>query len=42
MIVNAYGGPLGATYALPSDDRWPGLYDHLLAQHGFLVFTVLK
>jgi dipeptidyl-peptidase 4 len=40
VIVDAYGGPLGAAYALPSDDRWPGLYDHLLAQHGFLVFTV--
>lgn len=40
VIVNAYGGPLPVAAGLPSDDRWPGLYDHLLAEHGFLVFTV--
>ncbi|HTJ27730.1 MAG TPA: DPP IV N-terminal domain-containing protein [Candidatus Limnocylindria bacterium] len=40
VIVNAYGGPLPIADGLPSDDRWPGLYDHLLAEHGFLVFTV--
>jgi dipeptidyl-peptidase-4 len=40
VIVNAYGGPLPIADGLPSDDRWPGLYAHLLAERGFLVFVV--
>lgn len=40
VIVTAYGGPLSVDDGLPSNDRWQGLYTFLLAQHGFLVFTV--
>jgi dipeptidyl-peptidase-4 len=40
VIVSAYGGPLPVGDALPSADRWPGLYPFLLAQHGFLVFSI--
>jgi dipeptidyl-peptidase-4 len=40
VVVETYGGPLPVGYDEPSDDAWPGLYDHLLAEHGFLVFTV--
>jgi dipeptidyl-peptidase-4 len=40
VIVTAYGGPLPVGDALPSADRWQGLYTYLLAQDGFLVFTI--
>jgi dipeptidyl-peptidase-4 len=40
VIVNVYGGPLPVAWGVPSDDRWPGLFDQLLAQQGFIVFTV--
>jgi dipeptidyl-peptidase-4 len=40
VIVNVYGGPLPLGWGVPSDDRWPGLFDQLLAEHGFIVFTV--
>lgn len=40
VIVDAYGGPLPVDWGVPSNDRWQGLYTFLLAQHGFLVFTV--
>ena len=39
VIVTAYGGPLGVTRGTAAN-AWPGLYPSLLAQHGFLVFTV--
>jgi dipeptidyl-peptidase-4 len=39
-IVIAYGGPLPLGWVLPSDDRWQGLYTFLLAQEGFLVFSI--
>ncbi len=40
VIVTAYGGPLPVGDALPSADRWQGLYTFLLAQHGFLCFSI--
>jgi dipeptidyl-peptidase-4 len=40
VVVTAYGGPLPVGSALPSADRWQGLYAFLLAQDGFLVFSV--
>ncbi len=40
VIVTAYGGPLPVGDALPSADSWQGLYTFLLAQHGFLVFSI--
>jgi dipeptidyl-peptidase-4 len=40
VIVYAYGGPLPVGDAVPSANRWQGLYTFLLVQHGFLVFTV--
>ena len=40
VIVKVYGGPLPLTWGVPSDDRWPGLFDQLLAEHGFVVFTI--
>ncbi len=40
VVVDAYGGPLPVGATLPSDDRWPGLYTHLLAERGFIVFLV--
>lgn len=40
VIVTAYGGPLPVGAALPSADRWQGLYTFLLAQHGFLCFSI--
>jgi dipeptidyl-peptidase 4 len=40
VIVSAYGGPLPVGDAVPSANRWQGLYTFLLAQNGFLVFSV--
>ncbi len=40
VVVTAYGGPLPVGSAIPSADRWQGLYTFLLAQYGFLVFSV--
>jgi dipeptidyl-peptidase 4 len=40
VIVEIYGGPLEVGDGLPSSDDWPGLYPQLLAQHGFLVFSI--
>jgi dipeptidyl-peptidase 4 len=40
VIVEAYGGPLPIGTPLPSDDRWQSLYTFLLAQQGFLVFSI--
>jgi dipeptidyl-peptidase 4 len=40
VIVAAYGGPLSVGDRLEGSDAWPGLYTHLLAQEGFLVFSV--
>ncbi|HTW86053.1 MAG TPA: DPP IV N-terminal domain-containing protein [Candidatus Sulfotelmatobacter sp.] len=40
VIVTVYGGPLPVSWGVPSDDRWPGLFDQLLAERGFIVFTV--
>ncbi|MGH7737449.1 MAG: DPP IV N-terminal domain-containing protein [Candidatus Tyrphobacter sp.] len=40
VIVTAYGGPLPVGDALPSADRRQGLFTFLLAQHGFLVFSI--
>ena len=39
VIFTPYGGPLGIDDN-ETVDRWPGLYPFLLAQHGFLVFTM--
>jgi len=39
VVVSAYGGPLGVTRGTAAN-AWPGLYPTLLAQHGFLSFTV--
>lgn len=39
VLVMAYGGPLGVGES-NTNDRWLGLFPHLLAQHGILVFTV--
>lgn len=40
VVVTVYGGPLPVGSALPTADRWSGLYDDLLVQDGFLVFSV--
>ncbi len=40
VVVSIYGGPLPVEDGVPSNDRWPGLFPYLLAQHGFLVFTI--
>lgn len=39
VVFTPYGGPLGVA---PNQtmNRWPGLYAFLLAQHGFLSFTI--
>jgi dipeptidyl-peptidase-4 len=39
VIFTPYGGPLGVADD-EAVDRWPGLFPFLLAQRGFLVFTV--
>ncbi len=39
VIFTPYGGPLGIDDN-ETVNRWPGLFPFLLAQHGFLVFTV--
>lgn len=39
-IVYAYGGPLPVGSALPTADRFQSLFTFLLAQHGFLVFSI--
>jgi dipeptidyl-peptidase 4 len=39
VVVSAYGGPLGVTRGTAAN-AWPGLLPTLLAQHGFLSFTV--
>ncbi|MBD5635546.1 MAG: S9 family peptidase [Candidatus Eremiobacteraeota bacterium] len=39
-IVSAYGGPLPASYRLPTDDAFPSLFEFLLAKSGFVVFKV--
>ncbi len=40
VVVQAYGGPLPVSWGLPTSDSWQGLFPFLLAQHGFLVFTI--
>jgi len=40
VIFSAYGGPLSVGDSLPSSDRWQGLYPFLLAQEGYLVFSI--
>jgi len=40
VVVEAYGGPLPSTDAIPSDDAFPGLWPHLLAEHGFIAFSI--
>ena len=39
VIFTPYGGPLGIE-GNETQNRWGGLFPFLLAQHGFLVFTV--
>lgn len=39
VIFTPYGGPLGVADE-ESMNRWNGLFPYLLAQHGFLVFTI--
>lgn len=39
VVFTPYGGPLGVADE-EAMHRWSGLYPHLLAQHGFLVFTI--
>lgn len=39
VVFTPYGGPLGVADE-ESMNRWNGLFPYLLAQHGFLVFTV--
>jgi dipeptidyl-peptidase-4 len=40
VIFTPYGGPLSVSWGDPTTDQWQGLYTFLLAQHGFLVFTI--
>jgi dipeptidyl-peptidase-4 len=40
VVVTAYGGPLPVYDGVPSNDSWQGLFPFLLAQHGFLSFTI--
>lgn len=40
VIFFAYGGPLPVGDAPPSADRFQSLFTFLLAQHGFLVFSI--
>jgi dipeptidyl-peptidase-4 len=39
VVFTPYGGPLGVDDNM-TVSRWPGLFPFLLAQHGFLVFTI--
>lgn len=39
VVFTPYGGPLGVDTNM-TVNRWPGLFPFLLAQNGFLVFTV--
>jgi len=40
VIMEAYGGPLPSADAIQSDDAYPGLWPQLLAEHGFIAFSV--
>jgi dipeptidyl-peptidase-4 len=40
VVVNVYGGPLPVSYGSQTDDKWPGLFPHLLAERGFISFFV--
>jgi dipeptidyl-peptidase-4 len=36
VVVNVYGGPLPVIAGGEADDKWPGLFTHVLAEHGFI------
>jgi dipeptidyl-peptidase-4 len=36
VVVNVYGGPLPVNYGGEADDKWPGLFTHVLAERGFI------
>lgn len=40
VVVEAYGGPLPSADAIPSDDTFHGLWPQLLAERGFIAFSV--
>jgi dipeptidyl-peptidase-4 len=36
VVVNVYGGPLPVSAGGEADDKWPGLFTHVLAERGFI------
>jgi len=40
VVVNVYGGPLPVSAGGEADDKWPGLFTHVLAEHGFISLFV--
>ena len=40
VVIGTYGGPIPVDWPREGDDRWPGLYAHLLAERGFVVLNV--
>jgi dipeptidyl-peptidase 4 len=40
VVIEAYCGPLPTSWGAESNDSWKGLFPFLMAQHGFLYFTI--
>jgi dipeptidyl-peptidase-4 len=40
VVIEAYCGPLPISWGTESDDKWLGLFPFMMAQHGFLYFTI--
>jgi dipeptidyl-peptidase-4 len=40
VVVNVYGGPLPVIDGGEADDKWPGLFPHVLAERGFVSLYV--
>jgi dipeptidyl-peptidase-4 len=40
VIVNVYGGPLPVSAGGEADDKWPGLFTHVLAERGYVSLFV--
>jgi dipeptidyl-peptidase 4 len=40
VVIEAYCGPLPTSWGADSNDSWKGLFPFLMAQHGFLYFTI--
>jgi dipeptidyl-peptidase-4 len=40
VILQPYGGPVGTGDTRTADDAWPGLFTHVLAEHGYIVLSI--